>query len=253
MVQGSINTIIFDLVGVLFYVNKTKALRKLGILTIIRYYFRHWKNPFDECLILLDRMRKEVPGEFQEEATYKGIYLPVSVLRWLQGLMTSKEAFDRVVTYFEWLDQNHYFVDKFHKQAVIKLMSLLLDPKLGVEVYRPDSIVIQLVKTLKKRGTYKLFILSNIDTETFIELLSKYQHFFCLFDGVVASCQVHLVKPDLAIFNYLVDKYHLDPYHCCYIDDQSENLASARMLGMQTILCKNARQLILTLQKKGIF
>ena len=252
MIQGSINTIVFDLVGVLFYINKAKALRKLGIFTIVKYYFFHWKNPFDECLLLLDKMRKEVPGEYQEEATYKGIYLPIFVLQWLKGLISSQEAFDKVVAYFDWLDQHHYFVDKFHKQAVIKLMVLLLDPNLGVEVYSPDPVIIQLIKTLKKRGTYKLFILSNIDTETYIELLAKYQDFFGLFDGIVTSCQTHLVKPDLAIFNYLVDTYELNPYECCYIDDQPENLASARIVGMQTILCKNARQLTLALYKKGI-
>ena len=61
-------------------------------------------------------------------------------------------------------------------------------------------------------------------------------------DGGLFSCDVHMVKPDPAFYQLLIDKYQLDPAHCVFIDDLETNLEGARAAGMHTILFENPAQ-----------
>jgi len=62
------------------------------------------------------------------------------------------------------------------------------------------------------------------------------------FDGRVISCEEHLIKPDVAIYERLCQKYNLRPYECVFTDDKPANIAGAKAAGMQSILFKNATQ-----------
>jgi HAD superfamily hydrolase (TIGR01509 family) len=239
MSQAQIKTIIFDLVGVLFSISKSRVLRRLGSKDLILYYLRKGKNPIDEGIMLLDRMRKEVPGQFQEVVAYKGVYLPNCILQWNQGVLTRNEAFGQIQQYFTILDQQHYFTNKNHQRVILDLLSKLFSSQLGIEVYRPVRSTVNLIKELKKSNKYQIYLLSNIDQETFEGIKELYPEIFDLFDGLVTSWHSKLLKPDVAIFEYLLNTYNLSASECCFVDDQIENLNTAQKLGMQTILCTN--------------
>ncbi len=100
---------------------------------------------------------------------------------------------------------------------------------------------IQLLESIRDRG-YKLYYLSNMsehvknsDPEAF--------DFVSHMDGGVWSCDVHLIKPDPAIYFSLMDKYDLVPEECLFIDDHVENVAAARRLGMKAIRFDSLEQL----------
>jgi putative hydrolase of the HAD superfamily len=47
------------------------------------------------------------------------------------------------------------------------------------------------------------------------------------FDGLLVSCDVHLLKPDRAIFDALLSKFSLASEECFFVDDMSVNVEAA--------------------------
>ena len=81
----------------------------------------------------------------------------------------------------------------------------------------------------KEQG-YRLYVLSNASS-------SFYQYFprfapFEYFDGLVVSCDIHIVKPDIRIYRYLLETYNLAPEECFFIDDMAANVEGARKAGI---------------------
>ena len=91
----------------------------------------------------------------------------------------------------------------------------------------------ELIPRLKEKG-YRLYLLSNApamlkDHLDFYEIL-RY------FDGVVISGDIRLIKPNKEIYQYILDKYSLDPTQCLFIDDLTANVAAARACGIDSVL-----------------
>lgn len=84
-----------------------------------------------------------------------------------------------------------------------------------------------IVRDVKKSGK-KLYLLSNFNPRLRTEpypILSE-------FDALVISGEINKVKPDRAIYDYLLDTYALNPEECIFIDDNSANIAMAESLGI---------------------
>ena len=89
------------------------------------------------------------------------------------------------------------------------------------------------VKSVRNAG-YKTLYLSNYSEFTFrakFEVLS----FLPYMDGGVFSCNVHQIKPDLAIYQTITDIHALEPGNCLFIDDTKENVDAAVEFGMHSI------------------
>ena len=85
----------------------------------------------------------------------------------------------------------------------------------------------------ENRG-YQTYVLSNA-AQSFYEYFPKFYRMED-FDGVVVSSDVHLIKPDVRIYAYLLEKYHLNPEECLFLDDREDNVEAARKAGMQSML-----------------
>lgn len=90
---------------------------------------------------------------------------------------------------------------------------------------------VRLLPGLKKRGL-RLFYLSNFPGDIFDEVKSGY-YFFKHFEGGLISAEVKHAKPDLRIYELLMEKYSLIPDECLFIDDIEVNVISARKSGMK--------------------
>ena len=108
---------------------------------------------------------------------------------------------------------------------------------------------VQLMKRLKKRG-YRLFYLSNIADDVLDTL--RQRRFWSLFDGGIASCEVHMLKPDLRIYQTLLQKYHLIASECVFINDNKINASAAFDADMVGIHFKNVRSLQKALKSYGV-
>ena len=93
------------------------------------------------------------------------------------------------------------------------------------------------VRAAKERFS-GVYLLSNI-SEKFANEWREHPtvaRILSLFDGLVFSGPLHIVKPDARIFRHLLDTYGLSADECLFIDDSEKNLAGARALGIKTYL-----------------
>lgn len=81
---------------------------------------------------------------------------------------------------------------------------------------------------------YGIYVLSNASTD-FYNYFPKYFD-LDFFDGIVISSEVHIVKPDVGIYQHLLEKYDLEAGECLFIDDRENNVEGARACGMQAYM-----------------
>lgn len=81
---------------------------------------------------------------------------------------------------------------------------------------------------------YKLFALTDNVKELMIYLKEQY-NFWQYFSDIVVSAELGIMKPDLKIFYYLLDKNKLDPAATVFIDDYKPNIEAAKSVSINTI------------------
>ena len=99
---------------------------------------------------------------------------------------------------------------------------------------QPIAPTVALRRELRGREGIKLYGLSNM-SETIFEHLSGRHDFFDLFDGIVVSAAVKLLKPEPEIYEHLRDRFSLDFSESVFIDDLERNVESARGTGLPAI------------------
>jgi 2-haloacid dehalogenase len=87
-----------------------------------------------------------------------------------------------------------------------------------------------------------LYALTNWSRETFPIARRRFS-FLGRFRGVVVSGEERAAKPDPRIYRILLERYHLDPADCLFIDDVPRNVDGARAAGMDGILFTSAAAL----------
>ncbi len=102
-----------------------------------------------------------------------------------------------------------------------------------------------------KRAAYHIVGLTNWSAETFPIARRKYD-FLHLFDAIIVSGEVGLIKPDPAIFELAVKKTGVPASQCVFIDDHEANVAMAQRLGMQAVLFRGPGALEAKLAEMGI-
>ena len=82
-----------------------------------------------------------------------------------------------------------------------------------------------------KSNGFGVYVLSNAHKSFY----SYFPRYFDLdfFDGVVVSSDVHTVKPDIKIYNHLLEKYSLKAEECLFIDNRQDNVDGALKAGMK--------------------
>lgn len=99
---------------------------------------------------------------------------------------------------------------------------------LGGEIARNT----RLVKPLSEK--YNTYGLTNWSAETIPVAIERYA-FFRYLKGIVVSGDEKIVKPDPKLYQILLDRYNLNPEETLFIDDNPQNIETARLLGFQTI------------------
>jgi putative hydrolase of the HAD superfamily len=98
----------------------------------------------------------------------------------------------------------------------------------------PIEPTVALLRELRQRPGLKLYGLSNMSEAIFAYLDARHD-FFKLFDGIVVSAAVKLVKPERAIYEHLRERFKLDFAESVFIDDLARNVESARRAGLPAI------------------
>lgn len=94
---------------------------------------------------------------------------------------------------------------------------------------------------IKKSGKYQVAMLSNVGHGWLDNFLAE-NSIVNLFDTVILSCDVGMIKPDPRIFLLMSQKLGVQPSECVMIDDRAENIAGAKSIGMQGIVFASTAQ-----------
>ena len=105
------------------------------------------------------------------------------------------------------------------------------------EVRNDDAV--GLVRSL--RGRYQTALLSNIGKGSLKRRFSD-DELAELFDVVVPSAEVGMLKPDPRIYEYTAGQLGVLPEECVFIDDREEYVEAAKRVGMRGICFKSAAQ-----------
>jgi len=86
---------------------------------------------------------------------------------------------------------------------------------------------------LRQRG-YKTYLLSNSNHLHWDPIFEQY-HLDRYFDGIFASQNLHIAKPNREIFEYVAREAHIDPERTMYVDDLEKNRkAGEQYVGWKT-------------------
>lgn len=135
---------------------------------------------------------------------------------WIQGdygIITNKERFDPV---------SKRVPKEYHEELYQCVM--------GWDIcMKPIPGALEFCEYVREKG-YRIYVLSNA--------CSAFHDYFprfapeTYFDGVMVSSDVHMIKPELRIYEHFLETYHLLPEECFFIDDRPENIEGARKAGI---------------------
>jgi putative hydrolase of the HAD superfamily len=136
-----------------------------------------------------------------------------------QGLISTKEFLEFYVENFPTLS----------KEELIDVWNFMLKdfPKHRFEF----------LKELKMSSNYKLILLSNTNAlhiNWIKENIPFYDDFKNCFDAFYLSHEIHLVKPNRDIFQFVLTENNLKANECLFIDDNQENIDTANNLKFKT-------------------
>ena len=104
----------------------------------------------------------------------------------------------------------------------------------------PIEATVDLIHDLSNTEN-RLFVLSNMHHAS-ITYLEEHHTFWNVFDGIVISSRIEKVKPEIQIYEHLLNRYQLEPADTVFIDDTQENLTAASSVGIQTIRFTSSAQ-----------
>lgn len=135
-----------------------------------------------------------------------------------QGLVSTDE-------FLEFYTENF---PKLSKSQLIELWNLILKDF-------PEHRL-NFLKKLKASSRYKLILLSNTN-ELHINWIKNnivyFEDFKILFDEFYLSHEIHLKKPNKDIFDFILNENHLKPEECLFIDDNRDNIETAKNLNFK--------------------
>ncbi len=239
--------IIFDLNGVLIDKNALKVAYYLNASDLLSYTLSSATRHFDlekRCKDFLAYLaEKEKDG--QEISSLQLCYgeqpLPRIMNDWLKGKRTTKELIDTMEIYVQ--EHAHFFLNTTEKK-LIRAIATLVEPKTFASVMAPVQAMLKLVQECKRQSDehgklkHELFILSNWDKESFELIKKQCPSLFECFkeENIIISGHIGMLKPEPEIFQFVLQKYNIDPKKCIFIDDQPENVEGAKKYGITSIL-----------------
>lgn len=159
---------------------------------------------------------------------------PKKIQNRFRGLTTGRTSFKQVIKELSGLEEIEGII-KDYKKTYIK------NQKINRKLF-------SLIKKLKKN--YHIFCLTNTNDIHFEANIEN--NLFKHFKKSYSSCKIKFKKPDKRAFQVIFRENKIPQKETIFIDDKKENLATAKKLGMKTILFKNNKRLIKDFKKLGV-
>ncbi len=104
---------------------------------------------------------------------------------------------------------------------------------------RIDTGLLEDIRSLRPR--IRLGLLSNAFSDL-RQVITEYWGFGDVFETLVISAEVGIMKPDARIYHLALDRLAVRPDEAVFIDDFPRNVAGSQALGIPTILFQNRQQ-----------
>ncbi len=126
-------------------------------------------------------------------------------------------------------------------------------PALQYDYFRDDRLdpdLVALIRELRESG-YKVGLLSN-DAPPLADKLRRELAIYDLFDAVIISAFIGVMKPDPAAYQAIADALQVPVNTCVFVDDNAANIEGAQRVGMQTIHYRAGMDVRAALTSMGI-
>jgi len=110
---------------------------------------------------------------------------------------------------------------------------------------------VDLLTQIHEEKKYRLYALTNWSGELFHHALERFP-FLQFFEGILVSGDENMKKPDLRIYNLILDRYTINPETAVFIDDNFRNIEAAKKVKLQTIHFQSEEQLKKDLEDLGV-
>lgn len=238
--QGKI--IIWDLGDVLVKNDKIGIAREIGISHLAARLFLDRKSPHIQQRLfeVLGELDKD-PEHYWKGRMPDGSHLPPIMCRWMAGLIKGSDMLALFDQYFALPENHSFFISEREKALFRRTIEVSFNPEiLAAHTYIVDEGLAILKECTEARDAHGMphrhIVLSNWDPEAFTLFHDQNPEFFRLFDDLIVSGFIGMIKPHKEIFHYLLKTYNFDPKECIFIDDQQANIIAARECGIPSIL-----------------
>jgi epoxide hydrolase-like predicted phosphatase len=178
-----------------------------------------------------------------------GVFCPDITLEWFKTTVPDHQA--KLATFQSICTRSDYgqlsrkdFFKEVSELAGISIPSM----ESGVEAQTViDMKLVKFVKHLKNAG-YRMVCLSNGTHEWTLRVITD-NGLGSLFDEIVLSGDLGIVKPNPQIYLTMLRKLDITPNEAIFIDDKKINIDAANELGIVSILFESTASLIDQLQK----
>lgn len=183
----------------------------------------HWKEYYDR-FPYSEEVKKRIGKATVQSDVWK---------EYDKGLMSDEEIIEAFV-------KNDPGIEKEIRESLADISGMLV---------RFDY-AIPWIKALKENG-YQVLVLSNFSHKAVVDCADALD-FLPYTDGGILSYKDHFIKPQPEIYALLLERYHLVPEECVFMDDLEENVKGAADAGIQTILFRSETQAKEELRGMGV-
>jgi len=139
------------------------------------------------------------------------------------------------------------FREKMKSFLEIEISDQQFDDAWNALLYDIPSERIEIIEQIK--ANYRILLLSNSNEIHYdlyvrdLQLRFGYREFADLFHDAYFSFDVHLSKPDIEIYEFIINQNELNPETTLFIDDREDNIEAARKAGLQTYLLQKPERI----------
>lgn len=118
------------------------------------------------------------------------------------------------------------------------------------EIFTPHPGMREVLSSLY--GAYRLYLVSNLNESHGRYLQQQFPQYFKYFEHLFFSYELHMRKPDAAIYAAIIDFIQLPPQQIIYTDDRAELVAAAGKCGIDAFVFASTDSCKEQLRKRGI-
>ncbi len=236
------SNIIWDLSGTLLVASTVDlSIQERADSSLLFSLWAGRKNPSSYDTLALSLLNQlKLPGTRYSGAVRNpaGEPIPEIVYRFLAGYLSAAQASKEATDFFHQWAQKNTAYPRNELPLIRRMIESFFNPTAIVKCFTQEKALVKILHQVARNPTITNYVLSNWDPDSFALIHQKYKDsLFCAIksSNVVISGSAGSLKPQESIFHYFLTKYHLSPKSCFFIDDQADNLETAKLLGIEGV------------------